>query len=172
MKHYVLSDEVLKVQLTEHEQVETIEVNNELVKANVGIHKVDEENHSIALEGAEFTMYEDQACTKELAKAVTNSLGNAMFKELSYGTTVYIKETKAPEGYELSGQVIKVTINDEWMKKDITHRVIEITNHKIPDTPNTGDTTEITLFYSLTAGAAALLCLLMKKRKTARKQIV
>jgi len=44
LKHYVLSDEVFKVELTKHDQIETIEVNNELVKANIGIHKVDEEN--------------------------------------------------------------------------------------------------------------------------------
>ena len=149
LKHYVLSDEVFKVELTKHDQIETIEVNNELVKANIGIHKVDEENRSIALKGAEFTMYEDQACTKKISTVVTNELGNAQFKDLSFGSTVYIKETKAPEGYELSGKVIKVTINDEWMEKDITHQVIEVTNHKIPDTPNTGDNTNIVIYLGL-----------------------
>lgn len=149
LKHYVLSDEVFKVELTKHDQIETIEVNNELVKANIGIHKVDEENRSIALKGAEFTMYEDQSCTKKISTVVTNELGNAQFKDLSFGSTVYIKETKAHEGYELSGKVIKVTINDEWLNKDIQHRVIEITNHKIPEIPNTGYKTNIVIYLGL-----------------------
>ena len=164
LKHYVLSDEVFKVELTKHGQVETIEVNNELVKANIGIHKVDEENHSIALKGAEFTMYADQACTKKISTVVTNELGNAQFKDLSFGSTVYIKETKAPEGYELSGKVIKVTINDKWLNKDIQHRVIEITNHKIPEIPNTGDNTNIAMYLGLLGISLAAIFMATKKR--------
>ena len=164
LKHYVLSDEVFKVELTKHGQVETIEVNNELVKANIGIHKVDEENHSIVLKGAEFTMYADQECTKKISTVVTNELGNALFKDLSFGTTVYIKETKAPEGYELSGKVIKVTINDKWLNKDIQHRVIEITNHKIPEIPNTGDNTNVVMYLGLLGISLAAIFMATKKR--------
>ena len=167
LQHYVLNDEVFKVELTEHGQVKTIELENNLVKADIGLHKVDGTNHAIALQGAEFTMYADKECTEKLDEAITNQLGNAIFKDIKFGTTVYIKETKAPNGYELSNEVIKVTIDDEWMKKDIQNRVIEVMNYKIPTTPNTGDDTNMLMYIGM-AGMALSVLMLAKKRLSNR----
>ena len=149
---------MFKIELTKHRQVETITVDNELVKADIHIHKVDETDKTIALQGAEFTMYADKECAQRITKAVTDQSGNASFKDITFGTTVYIKETKAPSGYELSGKVTEVTINDEWLKEP-KDRVIEITNRKIPRTPNTGDHTNIIMYLGLlgiSLGAIAL----------------
>ena len=159
MAHYVLTDEVFKIELTKHGQVETIHVDNELMKTNIGIHKVDESDRSIALQGAEFTMYADKECTEKLSKAVTDQSGNASFKDITFGTTVYIKETKAPSGYELSDKVNKVTINDEWLNKEPKDRVIEITNRRIPEIPSTGDNTSF-----ISSGTVILITKSLYKR--------
>ena len=136
----------------------------ELMKTNIGIHKVDEANKTIALQGAEFTMYADKECTEKLSKAVTNQLGNASFKDIKFGTTVYIKETKAPIGYELSDKVTEVTINDDWINKESRNRVIEITNRKIPKTPNTGDHTNIIMYLGLLGISLGTILLSTKRR--------
>ena len=149
---------MFKVELTKHGQVETIEADNRLMKADINIHKVDEADRTIALQGAEFTMYADKECTEKLSEAVSNQLGNASFKDITFGTTVYIKETKAPNGYELSDKVTEVTINDVWINKESRNRVIEITNRKIPKTPNTGDNSSFTT-YLLLLCISAYFCL-------------
>ena len=155
---------MFKVELTKHGQVETIEADNKLIKADINIHKVDEADRSIALQGAEFTMYADKECTKKLSKAVTNQLGNASFKDITFGTTVYIKETKAPNGYELSDKVTEVTINDEWINKESRNRVIEITNRKIPEIPNTGDNTNIIMYLGLLGISLGAIVISTRKR--------
>lgn len=53
------------------------------------------------LEGAEFTLYADSKCTTELAKAVSDADGEAVFKDLEIGKVYYLKETEAPEGYRI-----------------------------------------------------------------------
>ena len=159
-----MTDEVFKIELTKHGQVETIEVDNRLIKADIHIHKVDETDKTIALQGAEFTMYADKECTQKLSKAVTDQSGNASFKDITFGTTVYIKETKAPSGYELSGKVAEVTINDEWINKESRNRVIEITNRKIPKTPNTGDHTNIIMYLGLLGISLGTILLSTKRR--------
>lgn len=155
---------MFKVELTKHGQVETIEADNRLMKADINIHKVDEADRSIALQGAEFTMYADKECTEKLSEAVTNQLGNASFKDITFGTTVYIKETKAPTGYELSDKVTEVTINDEWINKESRNRVIEITNRKIPKTPNTGDNTNIIMYLGLLSISLGAIVLSTRRR--------
>ena len=165
LQHYVLTDEVFKIELTKHGQFETIHVDNELMKTNIGIHKVDETDKTIALQGAEFTMYADKECTEKLSKAVTDQSGNASFKDITFGTTVYIKETKAPIGYELSDKVTEVTINDDWINKESRNRVIEITNHRIPQTPNTGDNTHTGFLYLLSAASFTVLLIISFRKR-------
>lgn len=53
------------------------------------------------LEGAEFTLYADQECKKELQKQVTDAKGTLAFSNLQVNTKYYLKETKAPEGYRI-----------------------------------------------------------------------
>ena len=53
------------------------------------------------LEGAEFTLYADRECKKELQKKVTDSKGTLAFPNLQVNTKYYLKETKAPEGYRI-----------------------------------------------------------------------
>lgn len=65
-----------------------------------------------------FGIYEGEACTQLIKEAGANEYeGTALFDELRYGT-YYIKEIKAPLGYKLSDQVVKVEINDKGVFAD------------------------------------------------------
>lgn len=54
-----------------------------------------------ALENAEFTIYEDKDCTKEISKIVTDDTGVATTDPLVVEKKYYVKETKAPQGYRI-----------------------------------------------------------------------
>lgn len=74
-------------------------VENELSPFKLKVVKVNDKNKF--LEGAEFTLYEDRDCTKEVGKAVSNANGELMFENLKVGKSYYFKETKAPAGYRI-----------------------------------------------------------------------
>ena len=65
-----------------------------------------------------FGIFEDEECTKLIKEAGANEYeGTALFEGLRFGT-YYIKEIKAPLGYKLSDQVVKIEINDEGVFAD------------------------------------------------------
>ena len=65
-----------------------------------------------------FGIYEDEECTKLIKEVGANIFeGTALFKDLRYGT-YYIKENKAPLGYSLSKQVVKIEINENGVFAD------------------------------------------------------
>lgn len=84
---------------------------------NVKVHKTN--NKNFALAGAEFTLYEDIKCTKELGKAVTDSKGELTFSDLIPGKEYWVKETKAPTGYHLPDQDIVFRIGAYSLPLDI-----------------------------------------------------
>ena len=109
------------------------------------VRKVDHYDHKSILKEAEFTLYSDAACTKIIKAEKTDpKSGIAVFDGLIYGT-VYVKETKAPAGYQLSKEVIKVTIDDNWVNGDDKLRTIIFPDRPLPTSsgPNTGDHTNI-----------------------------
>ena len=111
----------------------------------LNVRKVDYYDHKSILKEAEFTLYSDAACTKIIKAEKTDpKSGIAVFDGLIYGT-VYVKETKAPAGYQLSKEVIKVTINDNWVNGDDKLRTIIFPDRPLPTSsgPNTGDHTNI-----------------------------
>lgn len=83
-----------------------------------------EGNGCYDLAGAEFEIYTDKACTKKatydggkiVTKKVTNSDGTVTYEtrvvELVVGT-YYVKETKAPKGFEINPEVKEVKITPE-----------------------------------------------------------
>lgn len=60
------------------------------------------------VDGAEFGLYSDSACTNRIATA-TSSDGKIKFDYL-VPNTYYVKEISAPEGYLLNDEVVKVTV--------------------------------------------------------------
>ena len=53
------------------------------------------------LEGAEFTLYSDSDCNNAIETQVSDVNGNLKFNNLRPGTSYYMKETKAPQGYKI-----------------------------------------------------------------------
>lgn len=122
----------------------------------------------------EFTMFKDEAC-KEAIHTVAGNTENGTAKfEVTEGTW-FIKETKAPEGYELSKEVVKVEVKDDHLY--VNDKLVETDenyvysimyqNVLLPSIVITGTNTNSGLF----AGAlvASLACMIglaeSKKRK-------
>ncbi|MGK8609078.1 MSCRAMM family protein [Bacillus thuringiensis] len=85
------------------------EVTNEKVTGQFEIVKVDAEDKTRLLSGAEFEVYKDG---KKVAELKTDESGKVMSPKLPLGEYT-VKETKAPAGYKLSNKEWKVTIQNE-----------------------------------------------------------
>lgn len=83
-------------------------VRNEGVRGAVTFTKADEKDRP--LQGAEFTLYTDAACTHPLATATSDANGRVQF-EKQPGGTYYLKETKAPQGHTAENTVWTVKIS-------------------------------------------------------------
>ena len=82
-------------------------VRNEGVRGAVTFTKADAMNRP--LQGAEFTLYTDAACTHPLATATSDANGRVEFTPQP-GGTYYLKETKAPQGHTAENTVWTVKI--------------------------------------------------------------
>ena len=82
-------------------------VRNEGVRGAVTFTKADEMNRP--LQGAEFTLYTDAACTHPLATATSDANGRVEFAPQP-GGTYFLKETKAPQGHTAENTVWTVKI--------------------------------------------------------------
>lgn len=60
---------------------------------------IKQDGKGTVLAGAEFTLYSDKDCTKDIETKVSDSRGVLELKNLVIGETYYLKETKAPDGY-------------------------------------------------------------------------
>lgn len=89
--------------------------------AGLDVTKVDGNTTSTKLAGAEFTLYKDSACAEAITvegvtvKATTTTNGNDKFyygsNEFYFtpGVDYFVKETKAPVGYNINSTIFKVT---------------------------------------------------------------
>ena len=100
-------------------ETQKIEMKDMPILKSVQIEKLDKATgKNIKLNKFEFGIYENEECTKLIRKVSSDeNKGIALFDKLKFGT-YYIKETKAPLGYKLSNQVVKVEINDKGVFAD------------------------------------------------------
>lgn len=71
------------------------------------------------LKGAEFGLYTDEACQKLFKSAETDEKGHLNIKGLDGKVTYYLKEIKAPTGFQLNNTVVPVIVNPTY-KEDGT----------------------------------------------------
>lgn len=147
-----------------HNQLPKIEVN-----------KVDEATgKNITNSQFEFTSYEDKDCKKKIDTVQGNTeTGTAVFM-VDYGVT-YIKETKAPQGYILSPEVVKIEVNDEGIfvndKKaesddELLYSIV-YQNSLLPfNNVHTGVNTNLGLYVGLACVAGVSIILICKMRKS------
>ena len=126
------TDSVIPVDVTHilnkiGEEVKQIEVNGEKVDVKA------------ALEGAEFTVYTDEACTVRYQQGGeaypvvrSTAAGQIELKGLAAGT-YYIKETKAPAGYSVNATAVKVEITGLTFNEndELTGWTIKVNNQNV-----------------------------------------
>lgn len=164
---YEITEEIKFIVTTEKE-TQKIEMKDMPILKNIKIVKIDSETKETIKDKFIFAIYEDPECTKLIKEVKSNKEdGTALFEELKYGT-YYIKEIKAPSGYSLSEQVVKVDINDKGVY--INDNLIsedengiysfEFENEKI-ETPKTGDDSNIGLWIKVLIISCLLLAVLV-----------
>ncbi len=139
---------------------------NKVIYTNIQVNKVDSQSKElIRSKDFEFTLFADEECTQVLKKARADTKnGTATFKALKFGT-YYIKETKAPKGYELSSEVKKVVINEKLKGVGSTYSFIYL-NTLLPTTIiKTEDNTSIFSFVTLASVSALGVVAALKKKK-------
>ena len=113
---FILSDEVIPVTVEEDGQVVEISLANERIYGNLRLTKVDKDYPDNKLTGAEFEVYRDTNGNKELdegdellGKMEETSTGIYEMSHILYGG-VFVKESKAPEGFLLDENAYYVEI--------------------------------------------------------------
>jgi uncharacterized surface anchored protein len=91
---------------------ETVMVYDVRNMAKIRINKAASHNHEMRLDGAVFEIYSDKDLTA-LAGTMTTGNGGIGESEMLPLGTYYVKEQKAPAGYELSDRVYEVTLGSE-----------------------------------------------------------
>lgn len=181
----------------EKEGTARLGVEDTLAPYQLKVTKVNEKGK--LLEGAEFTIYEDVDCTKEVSKIVTDSTGVATTSPLEVEKKYYIKETKAPQGYRIPKDAkgndyvyeIYTKINDkreyeyyvngELHTKDSGDYAIEgtpherivnlkVENHTGLQMPETGNHATLILIVLGLACMSAAIIRQMKKGNTKEKE--
>lgn len=120
-------------------EIQKVEMNDIPEYKKVRIKKIDSKTRKpINSSDAEFTLYADAECNIPLQVIKTDNEGYAVFDKLTFGFAnnengekgiYYIKETKAPKGYRLSKEVVKIGI-DEYTESD--SYTIEYENQLLP----------------------------------------
>jgi hypothetical protein len=101
--------------------------------------QITEGNSQYSLTGAQYKIYSDQALKTEVGTLITNASGYAKSSALPLGT-YYVKETKAPAGYELDSAVYTVVlktgdttvrVNDQFVYDlPVSYPTVEVVSKK------------------------------------------
>ncbi|MEW4236031.1 SpaA isopeptide-forming pilin-related protein [Bacillus thuringiensis] len=90
-------------------ETKTIEIKNTVQKGQIEIKKIDSENGEKPLANAEFDIVKDGVVVEHI---VTDKDGKAISKPLAPGKYI-LKETKAPEGYQLKETEFEVNVTGD-----------------------------------------------------------
>lgn len=100
MDGYIINEPIHTFTIDEHTNAHMkMKIYNNLAPYDVLVYKND--NYGNKLSGAEFTLYEDEECLTEVNRGVTDEQGVLRLSGLEMEKTYYLKETKAPAGYEM-----------------------------------------------------------------------
>lgn len=121
-----------------------------------------------ALAGAEFAIYD--AKDKKVGTLKTDKKGYAVSEAL-YQKSYYLKETKAPGGYQLSDKKyhFKLKKNGETVKIEIENKAETATKTTKSEAVKTGDSSNLPLYFAFFLGASLIVSILFiikfKKKK-------
>lgn len=133
------------------------------VLTNILVKKVDANDQTKVLKFASFTLYDSDH--NEIITLDTDKNGICTFEGYKRGT-YYLKETKAPKGYKLSKDEIKVVIDDNYDENHIYQ--VTVTNQWLPAII-TGDAVNLTpyiLLSSIALGTGVFFFVTKKKKSS------
>ena len=118
---YYESEEVISIDtMYKGQNIEKISnsqtIYNEIIKNYILVNKVDSTTlENIISKDFKFSVCSDTECKDVIAEYSADVETGTALIDIIYGTTVYIKESSAPEGYLLSPEVVKVSLNSEGL---------------------------------------------------------
>lgn len=172
--------EKIEFVVTTDKETQKIEMKDMPILKNIKLNKIDSKTKELIKEKFVFGIYEDEECNNLIKEVKSNKNdGYVVFDQLRYGK-YYIKEIKAPVGYELSNKIVNIEINDNGVFAD--GNLIEENDsiysidfeNDIIEVPNTGDNrhTEIfALIGGLSAISLAGAFIYDYKKKSRKKKI-
>lgn len=116
-KYKLNETKIEHIQVKADEQT-VVNVENEKIKGQLKVIKVDNENHEVRIPNVEFEILDSDMNVIE--KLTTNEDGEAISSYLPViEETYYLKESKSNELYELSDEIVEVTLTEDEIT-DIT----------------------------------------------------
>ncbi len=158
---------------------------NEIIKNYILVNKVD----SLTLENIiskdfKFSVCSDAECKDVIAEYNADVETGTALIDIIYGTTVFIKESSAPEGYLLSPEVVKVSLNSEGLfvndelvetDEDLLYSIIyqntllPVIQEEVEEGVQTGYDNNMPVYIAISglslAGVIAITISLCKKKK-------
>lgn len=168
---YEIANSIVFV-VTSDKAIQKVVMNDSPILSSVLVNKVDSvTGENIISRKFEFTLYSDPECKNEIITVNANTDdGTALFSDLRYGT-YYIKETKAPKGYMLSNEVVKIEINDKGVfanGKELTEEnevySIVYQNSLLPSV-FTGDSKSVLMYLTMAAIAVVFIAIMIVIKK-------
>ena len=122
-KDYVLTEitcpygfeqaESINFTVTTDKETQLVEMKDMPILKNIKIVKKDIDTQEVIKDDFKFGIFEDAECTKLIKEIESNKEnGTVTFENLRYGK-FFIKETQAPNNYQLSDEIFKIEINDQ-----------------------------------------------------------
>ena len=122
-KDYVLTEitcpygfeqaESINFTVTTDKETQLVEMKDMPILKNIKIVKKDIDTQEVIKDDFKFGIFEDAECTKLIKEIESDKEnGTVTFENLRYGK-FFIKETQAPNNYQLSDEIFKIEINDQ-----------------------------------------------------------
>ena len=122
-KDYVLTEitcpygfeqaESINFTVTTDKETQLVEMKDMPILKNIKIVKKDIDTQEVIKDDFKFGIFEDAECTKLIKEIESDKEnGTVTFENLRYGK-FFIKETQAPNNYQLSDEILKIEINDQ-----------------------------------------------------------
>lgn len=113
----------------------SVSVENKKKTRSFYVKKTGSDTGNTGLSGAEFALYSDAACSQKIYPAdgnvTTDNNGIAVFPDIPYGT-YYLKETAAPEGYEITQtEPVKIVLDDDTAGLYVENAPLIVTDDRI-----------------------------------------
>lgn len=125
---FVLNDTAYSIVIDENEKIVEVEIENEFIRGNISLTKVDADYPDNKLTGAAFEVYKDSNDNGELdaddellGTLTEKEIGQYEMDDLLYGR-YFVKETAAPEGFLLDEGIYEVFIDTDGMTYQVENK--------------------------------------------------